>query len=1114
MAALGVWPVAQAIAQVPVVEPAKPPERPALSPTDPEPAKGGVREAKPETFYLIDKDGKLVPFFDIPFEEFRRLYLLDRKLKAPDVPPRYSLQQMTATGTVEGATATLDVNFRVQLNESGWTRVPLRMNNGVLVREESSKEDQAKQFIEYDKGADGYVAWLQGEKGTSQTVRLKFLLTLEHIAGESRLALQVPRASGAELRLKVPTANAVVEGIEGVIVQPGRKLPDGRTELHLLGLSGDVPLAWREAREQSAKTAAVLEASSATLFRFVGQSHVSSEVRLKVRCLNGPLDSFQVRLPAGLALIPVSQPRYSATVVEPKNSAKKGASANGQLVEVKLSAKTSEAVEVTLLAEMPREPASAVALWDTSGFEVLGAIGQWGHIDLAVEGDWSLNWVEGSHVQRVTEGTDAAARQAVARFEFSRQPYSLKVQVLPKRTRISVEPTYVVQIEPQQARLEARLKYKVRGARAYSVDVDLSGWKLDPGGITPANLVQLDALSHEEVSPLKIPLAPIAQAAGGEFELRLVAYREIKPGEKFSFTLPRPVAGALTPAAVVVLPADNVELTPLAAELQGLSAETLPPLVSLPPRQLPPLSYRDRSETTPAQFVGQYKLRKGTVSVGGTGRVQLDERAAHVEQRLQYRISYEPLTELVVDAPRDLFEAGAIKFTLEGEVLEAVRLEDEPSDLGAESRQLVRLDLGEERIGQCEITATYVVRLPQLEAGKTAEVNVPLVVPTDGDDVTLTTNSLNVGASSTIDYERLGGDWTAYEDSSTLADEQKLFAPAATADLVLRVSLLQTQKRGATAVRQAWVQSWFTTGERRDRAVFRLTTSDGRARIQLPAGARMTDLDLAVNGRRLPIPRSSAPGQLDLELAGGPGQESVVELWYSFDEGRPAGGGFVVEPPQIVGAARTSRFYWQLVVPRREHLIFSPAGMTPELAWRREAFGWVRQSLLDQGELEKWIGASPQAPMPSAVNQYLFSSFGQVERIEARTAGRAWILLAASGAVLLVGLPLVYFPVLRHPAVLLLIAVGALAAGLFDPEIAMQAAQLAVVGVALVLASRVLRWMLTRRRDRRAIIHGSSLLGLDAGTSDSRPLRREVDSRVSTATAPLTIPRPAAELRP
>ena len=160
------------------------------------------------------------------------------------------------------------------------------------------------------------------------------------------------------------------------------------------------------------------------------------------------------------------------------------------------------------------------------------------------------------------------------------------------------------------------------------------------------------------------------------------------------------------------------------------------------------------------------------------------------------------------------------------------------------------------------------------------------------------------------------------------------------------------------------------------------------------------------------------------------------------------------------------------------------------------------------------VPIDPQAPLPSSVNQYLYSSCGSVERIEVRTAGRALVLLAISGTALLAGLLLLYVPALRHPAVLLVVAVAVLAGGLFDLEPALQVAQVAVVGVALLLVSRVLRWLLSRRRTQRAVLHGTSLFGLDSVVSDSRPSRREVDSRVSTATAPLAIPVPVAELHP
>lgn len=1104
---------AQPLVQPPKPAGERPGEKPAVGATA-EPAEGGIREAKPETFYLIDKDGKLVPFFDIPFEEFRRLYLLDRKLKAPDQPPRCSLQQVVVSGTVEGAVATLDVSVRIVLNESGWTRVPLRLHGAVLVKDESAKADAARQFVEFDK-SEGYSLWVQGESGSTVSAALKMLATVESFASESRMLLQAPRGPGAELRLKVPTPNAVVDQLEGAIPQPSRKLPDGRTELRLLGLSGDVAIVWRESRELTAKPQPVFEASGNTLIRFEGQSHVSAEARLKVRALNGPIDTFQVRLPTGMKLIPVSQARYTATVLPPKSSTKSPAE-EAQTVEIKLTNKTSEPIEITLLAEMAREPSVGEKTWETRGFEVAGAIGQWGYIDLAVEGDWSLVWTEGPFVQRVGEPSDPAAKQPiVARFEYSRQPFSLLAQVLPKRTRVSVEPMYVLQIEPQQARLEARLKYRIRGAKVYHLEIDLTGWKVDLSSLAPANLLQIDSVSTENDSPLRLPLAAAAQTAGGEFELRFMATREIKPGEAFSLTLPRPKASTLTPAGVVVLPADNVELTPLPGGIEGLVGEALPPLVKLPIRQQTPLFYRDRSEESAAVFAGQYKVHRGALAVASTSRLRFEERIIQVEEKFLYRISFEPRSELFVDVPRSVTAAGSVTFALDGEPLNSLPVAPEnPDDLAAGHERL-RLDLRGPRIGACEIVASYVLPSPTPEAGKSVEFEVPLIIPAVSDDAAVGSNILTVMGSSAARLEPDDEAWSDYEDGGPPEDVDgfQVTAPADTPSFALRATLLSGQKRGSAKVRQFWLQTWLSASDRRDRAVFRLATSESRARLVLPAGARTSDLDVAVDGRRVE-PRLTSSGEIDVELPAAQGQrETVIEIWYSFDAGRPATGGFSFGTPSVSGATAVSRMYWQLVTPRNEHLIVAPSDMTAELVWRWEGLNWGRQALLSQSELEKWIDASPQSPLPDEVNTYLYSSFSAQPSIAVHTAPRALIVLVVSGVVLLFGLAWLYLPVLRHPAVLLVAAAAVLAGLIFDPAPAMQFAQAAAVGVSLALAARLLHWMLSRRRERRLVVHGASLLGLDSAVSDSRPSRRDVDSRISTATAQLAIPA-SAEMRP
>ena len=158
--------------------------------------------------------------------------------------------------------------------------------------------------------------------------------------------------------------------------------------------------------------------------------------------------------------------------------------------------------------------------------------------------------------------------------------------------------------------------------------------------------------------------------------------------------------------------------------------------------------------------------------------------------------------------------------------------------------------------------------------------------------------------------------------------------------------------------------------------------------------------------------------------------------------------------------------YWQLVLPTDEHLVANPAGFTGEFRWGWQGYFWGRQPLLDQAQLESWVGAAPRDPLPERANLYLFSTLGNVEQAEVHTAGRAWIVLWASGAALVAGLLLIYVPASRHPATLLVVGIALLAAGLIAPEPTLLLAQAASLGLVLTLLAGLLERVMTGRRRR------------------------------------------------
>jgi hypothetical protein len=245
------------------------------------------------------------------------------------------------------------------------------------------------------------------------------------------------------------------------------------------------------------------------------------------------------------------------------------------------------------------------------------------------------------------------------------------------------------------------------------------------------------------------------------------------------------------------------------------------------------------------------------------------------------------------------------------------------------------------------------------------------------------------------------------------------------------------------------------------------------------------------------------------DVASDGGQEHVLEVWYALEGGRPPRGWISLEPATVDAADLSERCYWQLILPKDELLLWGDRDMAAEnmVAWW--SFGWRRQPMLEQGDLEQWIGASRQEPMPAATNRYLFTTFGTSHRLKIFTASRSLILLAASGIALSVGLLLLYFPTLRHPALLLAIGGVTLSCGFIYPQLAVIFAQAACLGVVLIVVARLLRMLLWRGAGR-STVHGRTQFS-DSNIVEVRTPRADGSSGVTTAPAPVVNHLPAAE---
>lgn len=574
------------------------------------------------------------------------------------------------------------------------------------------------------------------------------------------------------------------------------------------------------------------------------------------------LAGIEVRLPPGAVL---SEEVYEGYVVEKKAVPEDLEASEGRVVEVRFSEPLGDegSTEIRLRAACDAE-ASVDGQFVLAGFEVLGAIRQSGTVAVRARGEWDVRYDVGLGAEQVSDvPKDLQAEDLIAAFRYYEQPFSLAARVFPKQTRVSVEPRYVISIEESMARLDATLKYAVHGKKAYRLTIAMNGWELEQ--LSPEQLVIAEESQVDESGVLTIELE---EGAMVEFELRLQASRAIELDKgAISLALPHPLVNSLRGAAVVVLPADNVDLRPDAANMRGLQEQQVVPPMELPQMQQEPLFYR--SETGEAVFAAMIRVRHQEVSVETLAEVSIGPDEARVRQRLNYEVKYEPATSLAIQMPRELAESDRLEFFVDGEAVAAVAAPQESGDDDLVVRQIV---LPAARLGRFEVVAGFSVAVPKLQPSASVLCVVPLVMPAGG---VLVGNRVALTIREGVGVWCRESRWQEIRNGLDTGSGQAgmLFsAESVQPRIVFGVHQEDPDTFGNAVVHLAWVQTWMTERQRRDRAVYRFVSDRRHLTVALPEGADLGSARALLDGQevefdvpsehrvRVVLPRWQEPG--------------------------------------------------------------------------------------------------------------------------------------------------------------------------------------------------------------------------------------------------------------
>jgi hypothetical protein len=1097
---------------------------------DPAHPSGRIQYVGPDTYILLDSQGRPQPVPGMTYEDFLAAWKKLNQPPASENQPRFTIENIKLDGQTHGQRAELKLEATIHLLAGGRVDVPLGLVGAILQREAqigpaAAEKLQAKnqpppksrsqtEYLDFDPQHGGFVARLSGNVGDRKSLVLSLIVPLTRDGAETTLPLNFPRCVSSSLTLRVDSAITEARANNGAVTTKN-PTSTGGSQVEVAGPTGQFRLTWQPVNSDAAVVATTLNAVGALHISLDGRG-VRSDARLTVRSYGGTFDQFRVRLPKGAKLAPdrstTSQDaKYHISEEPSAGGTAKTPDDSGTVVRVELKEKQQGPVVVDLSTEQPGRQAGES--FDLTGFEVIGAVRQYGDIALNVGNDWQARWTVGRNVRQV-DPTDLDSslqrNDLTAAFQYDGQPWSLGVRVSTRQLRTHVTPQYVLELLPEEARLNVRLAYQVFGSRAFEFKIETRGWEMAGDPVESGGLVDQDRIQPAQKGILTLPLnQAVTRKADISFTMRQPLSRETS---KLSIPLPTPSADSVGAGDLTVRFPPEVELVPDVMSSTGLvAAPARESSASVPPGGNAELHFRLLAPN--AVFAANKSNRSREVSAQASTQIDVDREVLRVDEHINYLVRYEPLKELIFETNSDLpFEKDGFEIALlataqadhqvagERNTLRAELIEDQADQIDVKlASQRFRVVLPQPQIGKFTVEARY--QIPRVR-GSAAErsIEVPLLAPANGEAVphrAVVTAGPPVAVA--LDSKSEGSSWKMKDvpaNDNSPGQASEFFSDRSVVSLPLNLTTSELIRPSAAIVDRVWLQSWFSNEIEQDRVAFQLRTSNLQSTVELPPDVLAGEIEALVDGRPAEL-LSREAGRLVVRLgkkgneAGGGSQQPAthtLELRFRRAVEQFPVTRHLLTPPRIDGTTQLSQLYWQIVLPADQHMIQSPADLIPASRWQWLGSFWGLGPVLSQAELEKWCSASPQIAPAASENQYLFNGLLPISSITIVTAPRWLIVLVASSVTLALLAGLFYLPAsLRRWALVVLIFV--LAAGAIAyPTAAVLVAQASAIGIVLAPLPALLSRLMSPR--------GVRVIGPLLAASSQRTLAPRTDSIV------------------
>lgn len=1025
---------------------------------------GAIKPSAPDIYLLPDRYGKLRKVLGFRYEDFFRAWEQSKGADAPSPPP-YVLKRWEVTGNADEKLSELEIRFLITVQSKGWIDIPVQLSE-FIVQEIDIKDKAVGECVIFDRQHGGYLIWLSDKSKTQREIVLRGIAQVKSASGNSFMELRLPRASTSRFSVQFPKNASKFEAPDGLGIATRVRAQD-KPEVRVTGQANPFRLSWTNLEQPEAKEAALVEVEENTTIR-VQRRRATYDAALKINSFGDELQQFRVRLPRRAKLI--TGDRQSEFEISPVASPR--SEDQQQEVDVRILNTESGPWSVKLKAERSIDAFGELAECRLQGFEVLNAFQQSGTVTLEVDDQLDAYFDKQNGIEQIAiedSLTPSSGMSILGNFRYARFPWQLVLFTSPRQRRITVEPTYQLSVNSDEARLNVEYDYELTGAQVFSLRVNLRGWDrteapVESGGaIDPNSVIE----THDDRLVLRL-----VDPSTTSFKVKLSLRKDIEVGENI-FQLPEPTEATVQDGNLRVQAAEALKLTALPEQFVGLasvstgftddvsadgSSEQDSDLIRL------------RTFLPAADFVASVSQRSRELSATQSTTVEFDSQDIRVRQEIDYQSKYKPVSRLSFAVPEAILSNDSFAVSMGNEALPFT-----VSDLGdtdeSESMEVdTRLDatflrnvdvaLPRPMQNSISIVLTHEAPAPELSEGNRTSLSIPLAMPevrVDGHSVEIhSPPQVTIGMSQSVGEELQ----VSIDSDQSVGKKQTLTFefddPVYELPLTAQSSLSDHEQ--LATLERAWIQTWFAVGKRQERAVFRFRTPHEKVIVELPSESLVGAIEVLLDG--LPAEHQLIDGNR-LSIAVGAAStltdDHTLELRYQSKVSLPSWGNVKSVIPRLVCRAVSAPIYWHLILPRDWQVVGAPNELIPDywLGWRH--YRWGRQPRLTQADFEQYTNSVSMSQPPPLSNQYTYRALEIPAEVKVTVVRQVWVYSLGALCVFGIGLLYLYTPLLQYGVVWLAIALLSFVGVFHFPEITLVAIELVLVGGAMTLAASVLK---------------------------------------------------------